>query len=224
MIKTELTRSQIVDLLRECVGPNGTIVVPTFPRAAAVDWMRSADVFDVRRSPSGMGSFSEAVRKQPNSKRSMHPTKSVAAVGPLADTIVARHHLSPYPFGPHSPFYMLIERDVKVIGLGVPMSYLSMVHVVEDCNPETFPVRVNLSQPLSKRCVGTDGNAIEVESFVHDLNVVAKANPEKFCRRYLPAESYRIFKKGPTPFFVVQGRRLYESLTMEMSRGNTIYD
>src|SRR5205823_950759 len=74
----------ILSLLREVVGENGTVLFPTYPRLAAHEALLSGDVFDVRRSPSFTGILTEFARRQPGAIRSLNPTKSVAAIGPLA--------------------------------------------------------------------------------------------------------------------------------------------
>ena len=84
--------------------------------------------FDIKRTASGMGIFSERVRRHKLAKRSLHPTKSVATIGKIAEEILNEHHLDIYQFGSKSPFVKLLNYNVKVIGLGSPMSYLSMVH------------------------------------------------------------------------------------------------
>jgi aminoglycoside 3-N-acetyltransferase len=223
MLHTSLSRRDVIERIQSAIGPTGTLVVPTFPRIPSTDWMRSDEVFDVRKTPSGMGAISESVRRMPSSRRSLHPTKSIAAVGPLADALTRGHETSPLPFGQGSPFQRLVEANAKVLGIGVPMSYLSLVHVVEDCHPHEFPLRVNEPIALRKRCRDRDGSEIIVESFVHDMQVVAKANPEKFIRRYVNSSKVRNFKCFSTPFFSVESAALYEALVREMKRKITIY-
>ena len=58
-------------------------------------WFERDEVFDVRRTPTAMGLLSEMARRQSDAARSLHPTHSVVAVGPLAGELVATHHVIP---------------------------------------------------------------------------------------------------------------------------------
>ena len=67
----ELNPLEIVRLLEELVGEEGTIVVPTFPfQGRQIDYVRSDPVFDVRRTPSQMGLLTEMFRRLPGAEGS----------------------------------------------------------------------------------------------------------------------------------------------------------
>jgi aminoglycoside 3-N-acetyltransferase len=71
----------VIGALRMALGPEGTLVVPThtWDRPGRGDF-----AFDVRSTPSCVGVISETFRAMPEAIRSLHPTHSVAAVGPMA--------------------------------------------------------------------------------------------------------------------------------------------
>lgn len=224
MINTDLSPLQIVELLLDVVGSTGSLSVPTFIRYSSEEWMKMDQKFDIKKTPSGMGIISERVRRNKDSKRSLHPTKSVACIGSIAEEIVREHHLDSYAFGQKSPFVKLLEYDVKVVGFGAPMSYLSMVHTIEDCFPEEYPLQINLPVLHEKVCVDVNKNDVKVGTYVHDLSVVAKANPEKFVKKYMSSTDYDIFTHYLTPFFVVDGKKLFDTLELQMKNSNTIYN
>ncbi len=224
MMRTEMTPLQLAELLFDIVGEEGSVSVPTFIRYTSSEWMMMPKPFHLLRTPSGMGVLSERVRRYAGSRRSLHPTKSVATVGKIAEEVLAEHHCSEFPFGPQSPFMKLLRHNVKVLGLGVPMSYLSLVHTVEDSNPDLYPLPVNEPKVYEKACVNEEGHSIVVKTRVHDSKVIVKANPERFVRRYVPRRAYHIHRHYLTPFFVVDGNQLYAALDQEMRRGRTIYD
>ncbi len=224
MIRTALNPLELLEMLLEIVGPDGSVSAPTFIRDLSKEWMKMEKPFNAKRTPSGMGLLSERIRRYKGSKRSLHPTKSVATIGKIADLVLGGHHLFDLPFGPESPFVKLLEHDVKVIGIGVPMSYLSMVHTVEECNRDAFPVAVNEPKVYEKKCVTVEGKEHIVRTHVHDLAVVARANPEKFVRKYVKKEAYTIYNHYLSPFFLINGKELYEELERQMRFGNTIYD
>ena len=224
MINTTLTPLEVLRILLNIVGENGSISVPTFIRYSSKEWMLMKKEFNIKRTPSGMGIFSERVRRHKDASRSLHPTKSVATIGKISQDILNEHHLDKYQFGKKSPFYKLLEHDVKVIGLGAPMSYLSMVHVIEDVYPDTYPLSVNEKNIFSKNSIDKDNTSVVVKTLVHDLKVIIKANPEKFIKRYMDKKDYVISKHYLSPFFMVKGNALFKELESQMSAGNTIYD
>ena len=224
MINTVLTPLQILDLILELVGENGSVSVPTFIRYSSKEWMMMDKKFDIKKTPSGMGIFSERVRRYKDSKRSLHPTKSVATIGKIANEVLNEHHTDSYQFGNKSPFMKLLNHNVKVIGLGAPMSYLSMVHMVEDVYPTSYPKKINEDTIYDKVCINEGGQEVSVKTFVHDLKAIVKANPEKFVKKYMSKNNYVIYNHFLTPFFMVEGKELFKELEKKMKLGNTIYD
>lgn len=72
----------LADAILKRIGPNGTLVVPTFTYSFS-----AREIFDVEASGSKMGLFAEWVRKHPDAKRSADPFYSVAALGARADDL-----------------------------------------------------------------------------------------------------------------------------------------
>lgn len=117
--------------LFDCIGdlinfPDGTIVVPT----ATISLCNTQKVFDINKTPSEMGAFSEYVRKQNGAIRSLHPFLSYTAIGKSAKSIcekTARHG-----FGPETPKDRLIAIDAKALSVGIPIRYsCTTVHHAE---------------------------------------------------------------------------------------------
>ncbi len=224
MINTEISPLKMLEMLLDIVGDDGSISVPTFIRYSSKEWMHMNKQFDIKKTPSGMGIFSERVRRYKLAKRSLHPTKSVATIGEIAEDILSEHHLDIYQFGSKSPFVKLLNYNVKVIGLGSPMSYLSMVHTVEDICPNEYPKKINEDVIYGKVCIDENKNEIVVKTLVHDLQAIAKANPEKFVKKYMNKDDYVIYNHYLTPFFMVKGKELFQELEKQMRLENTIYD
>ncbi|KZM49936.1 AAC(3) family N-acetyltransferase [Labrenzia sp. OB1] len=70
-----------VDALFDVIGPEGTLVVPTFSYSFGSD--KPERRFEPAVTPSACGSLSEYVRKLPQACRSVEPMFSVAAVGSM---------------------------------------------------------------------------------------------------------------------------------------------
>lgn len=222
LLNTKLSSEQVYNVIRDIVGEEGSISVPCFPRMSSKQFMHSKKKFDIKSSPSGMGEFSEYVRKREDAIRSFHPTKSIASIG-LPAEILSGHHECDYPFGVGSPYHKLLELNPKVIGIGVPMSYLSFVHIAEDMNPGSYPLQVNESEKITKICVNEYGEDVLVESFVHDMSVVVKANPEKYVRNNLNSDYWVSSRWYLSPFFVVDGTKLTEQIELDFKNGITVY-
>ncbi len=129
----------VVDALLETLGRAGTLVVPTFTYPIARE---RGFVFDPLRTPSLMGAISEAARRHPRALRSIHLQHSIAAMGPLAETIVTSGGESAWDAD--SPMQQIRDRDGRYLLLGVPYQNLTAVHVceIELQVPYRKPVRI----------------------------------------------------------------------------------
>lgn len=112
----------VVDALLDAVRPGGTVAVPTFTRYD--------EPYDPATSPSTTGAVTEAFREREAAVRSPHPTKSITAIGPDAENLLVDHDPS-NSLGPGSPLHRLLERDGKILLLGVDHTANSAIHIAE---------------------------------------------------------------------------------------------
>lgn len=122
----------LLKTFRDVLGKNGTLVVPTFSGGGSTfSYIQShPPPFDPQRAISTTGVFSEYFRKQPDVLRSLHPTHSVSALGPLAKEIIKDHVLSTTPFGQNTPYDRFVGLGGKILLLGVNAN--SVLHYVEE--------------------------------------------------------------------------------------------
>lgn len=138
----------VVSALREAVGPDGHVVVPTGTEAnsktsrahqAHIATLTPDQVekfhldmpaFDKDTTPSGMGAISEALRTTAGAERSAHPQSSFAAVGPQADLLMADHPLDCH-LGPDSPLGKLYKMDAQVLMIDVGYWAFTGFHLAE---------------------------------------------------------------------------------------------
>jgi aminoglycoside 3-N-acetyltransferase len=113
----------VVDALLEAVGPGGTVMVPTFNHG-------KADIYDPHTTPSISGAVTEALRRRPDARRSIHPTHPYAAIGPDAEQLV-EGHLEVETFDPMSPLGKLAAGGGFVLLLGVGMRANTAAHIGE---------------------------------------------------------------------------------------------
>jgi neutral ceramidase len=110
---------EIILTLQRVVREGGTLVVPTCTHQQEVP----SATFNLKLSPSEMGSFSEQFRLMAGVIRSNNPTHSVAAWGKDAEQLTAGHRYAygrqtqwgESPFGIDSPWDRLMERDAVCI-------------------------------------------------------------------------------------------------------------
>lgn len=119
----------VVDGLREAVGPDGVIAVPTHTWATI---NAKLPVFDVRNTASHVGYLTNLIRQQPGAVRSLHPTHSVAAIGKGASAFTADHEIHDTPCSRTSPYGRLVEAHGKVLMLGVDLEYCTLFHGFEE--------------------------------------------------------------------------------------------
>jgi aminoglycoside 3-N-acetyltransferase len=136
----------VVQALRDAVGPDGTLVVPTHtpdnsdpagwrnPPVPQEWWQVIRDRtpgFDPAVTPSRwMGVIAELVRTWPGAMRSDHPYVSFAAVGPAAAEIVAGHPLDAM-LGDGSPLGRVYALDGDLLLLGVGHDSNTSLHLAE---------------------------------------------------------------------------------------------
>src|SRR5262249_12167014 len=163
---------RLLFLIQEVIGITGTVVLPTYPnhRISSYEWLKQGNVFDVRRTPSYTGILTEFARRQRKAIRSLHPTKSVCAIGPAARELTATHHLSPYPYDTNSPYYKLIAGGGKIVGLGATTNYISFAYCVDDAFKEQFPVLVYHKQVFEAPCINYEGKRVTVKTYAHNMS------------------------------------------------------
>lgn len=118
----------VIDALSDALGPEGTLVMPSHSWEAMEAGER---VFNVRETPSCVGTISERFRRMKGVVRSLHPTHSVAALGPRAHELVVGHEQASTPCGAGSPYARLGEMNGQCLFLGVTLRAHTMYHTVE---------------------------------------------------------------------------------------------
>jgi len=121
-----LRPSEMIELLRDLLGPGGTLAMPAFPIVQDPE-----KLFLVDKAPVYTGLLCEVFRRSPEVRRSIHLSSSVCAVGPNADYLVKDHHLTLMPWGRESPFCRLADVDARILGIGAGFNYMTHLHTVE---------------------------------------------------------------------------------------------
>ena len=213
---------RILDLVQQIIGDGGTMLFPTYPRLLSYDYLLSGEIFDVGKTPSYTGILTEFARRQKGAARSLHPTKSVCAIGRYAQELTNTHQNSPYPYDRCSPYYKIMEYDGRIIGLGVSTKSLSFVHCVDDALKEEFPVEPYHKQLFATQCINYKGKVEIVKTYAHDLRKM-NHNIPKYMRKYIQGEVCKDIKIHGMNFFRANARELFNQMVNLAKRDLTIY-
>jgi aminoglycoside 3-N-acetyltransferase len=107
----------------------GTVVMPTMSWRAVT---RDHPHWDEIETRSETGILSEIFRTRYASRRSIHPTHSVAAHGAKSDVLVARHHLDDTPVSSNSPYGLMGLYQGFVLMIGVGLETCTAIHLAEE--------------------------------------------------------------------------------------------
>ena len=168
--------STLINAIEKVIGNNGTLLMPAFPATGRNStYLKNNPVFDYHKTKSKMGAISEYFRLLPNIKRSLHPTDSVCALGPLAEYFTNTHFNQITPYNEFSPFRKLCNKDGKILMLGTTLNgACTNLHTLEDAIPFKYPVYDN--KILDVELIDENGYHFTVQTKVHNPVYSAKRN------------------------------------------------
>lgn len=211
-------------IISYCKQNNITLAMPTFFGGTNLQakeyYEKGNQIFNVKKTASQIGLLTEIFRTTKNVKRSIHPTHSISAVGPLADQLIKNHHLADTTFGEGTPFYEMIKYKTVILGIGTKSDQaLTQIHSVEDIMKGNYPIQL-YSDILPVTCIDEFGNKLQ-----YNLRI---KNPEYVIDR---KSFYRILKrikilewtyKG-IPFFLTQADAVTKAFVDAAKNGQTMY-
>lgn len=225
----------VIAALREAIGPQGNLLLPTYylPGGTILATCEMKDyVFDKREHGTNMGALPAAFLATPGVCRSIHPTHSVSALGPLARHLTEAHHRAPSVFGSGSPWQRFAEIPRgKVLGLGITMGPVTFYHLVEDTLGAQFPVPVWLDRTYDMPCIDDDGQPCRVPVRAYDPAISPRRIDQKgrddlrewFAREFEGAGLKRNGAVGQAASWVIPGPAFLAHLKTLASEGITIY-
>ena len=162
---------------QEVVGPEGTLVVPTWN----TDIAETGEPFIWEETPSKAGVFSEYVRQHPESIRSLHPLISYTAIGQQASYIcdlVAKN-----AYGLETPFDRLLKLNTRAISIGLRANQTcSIVHQAEMMMGVPYRYQKEFTNPVF--CNGQQVHS-EYYLYVRDLDAdIVKDGNEKLFQMF----------------------------------------
>lgn len=150
---------------------DATIVLPTHSWNLVSRGLRT---FDARSTPSCVGAVTEWFRKRPTVIRSLHPTHSVAALGPMAAAITSHHEDSVSPCGVASPYERLLAMDATILFLGAPLTTNTSYHCCEGIVGVPYLLQ---RESVRFELINQQGNRIEKSIALHQAGIPRNLEP-----------------------------------------------
>ena len=142
----------------------GTLIMPTMSWRSFRPALMAASPkpsFDELATPSHVGVIPEIFRLRYASRRSLHPTHSVAASGKLTDDLLSGHHLDDTPCSPNSPYGRARAQDAHIVMLGAGLERCTAIHLAEEMvAPEIYLVPAAKAETID--CIDRHGNRYPV--------------------------------------------------------------
>lgn len=113
----------VIEALLQVIGETGTLLMPVFCK-------KPEGLVDLRTEPSRLGLITETFRTWPGVLRSNDATHSIAAIGPLAEQVLAGHEVVS-PLDANSPLHTMCRLGGKVLHIGTDLCSCSLLHVAE---------------------------------------------------------------------------------------------
>ena len=195
-LRLEVFFQEIINYL----GPEGTLVVPTF----TYSFTRS-EVYNVIKSESKAGLFSEVFRRKFPDSRTKHPIFSVVVLGKNKDLFLSSTIND--CFGDNTIFDLLFKLDAKLITLGCDIVRITFTHYIE----QKFGVDYRYFKYFSGDIV--DGTktlkGITSRYFVGNINLKYSLNLKKLKENLLLSNFIHIIPFGRVAAYTVTAKNYF---------------
>lgn len=184
----------VVRALLAALGSEGTLLMPALSYEHVTP---ERPVFDVRHTLSNVGVIPEYFRLRPGTRRSVHPTHSVCAVGPRTAELLDEHPLDDTPCGPHSPFRKLRDVGGQLLLLGCGLHPNTSFHAIEELVKPPYLFGESLTYTLIYADGRTEVKPYRTHGFLgfeqrYDRLVAVLDEPALHRGRVLAADVYLI--------------------------------
>lgn len=214
------TAEELIKDLIEYLGPEGTLIMPAFPKIPNGDF--SNFIFDPTIAPTGAGYLAETFRKYPGVKRSYNVQHSVCAIGKYADELIKDHINGEDCWDEHSPWFKMCKLDALIINLGMPRWYIGTFHhCVESLLKKEYPY---WSQFFNKRQTFTyiDENK-QIRSYSNLTCSITRRTKEKRVTKYFTSDDWCIAKISNLEVKLFNSRKCLQKMLELGRKGITVY-
>ena len=145
-----------------------TLCLPTHTYCYPMSRSDPPPRFDPLTTRSVVGEITNFFWQQAGVCRSVHPTHSLAARGPLAAELCRGHELCQTPCGPGTPYERLVEGDAAVLMFGVTMNTYTFFHTAEDAAGCPYLYE---PEPYDLVALDREGHPHQVRMYRQDMSV-----------------------------------------------------
>jgi aminoglycoside 3-N-acetyltransferase len=216
--------SDVLASLRSAVSESGTLLMPsTGFDGTTVDYARSGQVFDVRRTASQMGLVTELFRRSAGTIRSLHPTHSVLASGPKADELLRDHPLATTPCGLYSPYAKLDEARGKIALLGTGIAAMTYYHCLEELLESLLPQSPFTKEKFNIAYRGYNGETRHISTRLFDPRLAARRRLDALEDELKLRGSWRERRVGRVSVIILETCAVREAARAMAERGTYCY-
>lgn len=219
----------VIDAFLEVLKSSGTLAMPTFPViGGGLHYLSRDPLFDPKMTPSSVGKLTNVFWKRPGVKRSIHPTHSIAAVGPKAEWLTSDHEFADTPFGNGTPFIKLLESNAWMVCLGVDVHVFTLYHTFEDL-AKNFPFDPYMPNRVTARVIDYTGQEKIVTTRVHDpekarYRIDSHEGVRDVVRKFFQSQgTLAEVKVGDGIIYAMRAQDLWQALNKMLQKGITIY-
>ncbi len=189
--------NKLFDNIISFLGKRGTLVVPAFSYS-----FTQGKNFNVEKSPSEIGIFSEYFRKRKDVKRSNHPIFSVCSVG--KNSKIFENSNTKTCFGKNTAFDVLHRLSGKIVCLGCSFNRITFAHFVE----EKLKVNYRFNKKFSGFVtVGGKKKFVKTNFFVRDLKF--KTDLSKLKKKLINKSLLKKTNYGRFEIYTVKSKDLF---------------
>lgn len=205
----------VIDAFLETLGPDGTLLMANHPAPFTIieDGLgkcsrKGKQPFNPKTTPSSVGKIADTFWRRKGVMRSLHPSHSVAGIGPLAKEMLSGHSLTSKPFSRESPFGKMLDYDGYFLFFGVEMTSATFFHALEEWHNLPY---------LQEGKVLVDCNGREKEVTINGLPSGHRdfyTLPNKITSRLQKKKTdIKIKEVGLGQIKMVKAKELYEKLS-----------
>ena len=164
--------NMLFDQIKKFIGKEGTILIPSYSYSAC-----NKKTFDINKSPSDLGLFSESFRKRSDVSRTLHPIFSFSIYGKKKNFF--KNAKIETCFGKDSIFDFFKKVNGKIICLGCSFNRVTFIHHVEETygvNYRYFKIFRGSIKNKKKKYL------VKVNFFVRNLNKKSSLNLDRLYK------------------------------------------
>jgi aminoglycoside 3-N-acetyltransferase len=204
----------VLKILKEYISKSGSLICPTFSYSPI-----KTNFFDIKKTKSDLGIFSQIFLEDKVSLRSDHSIHSLSAIGKFKEIIKQGHGI--FSFGINSPFGSLSKFNAKFVNIGIPFwKTCTYIHHVQHLNGCNF--RFYKSFKVKKK-IGTKIKVSYDYDFLRFRNLSEESINTIKIEKVLSKKRLIRYSKKPVFFSVINCKSVYTETKILLKKNPSIF-